>query len=285
MTIHRSFLCQWRLLLKQKHWLFLSLLIGFFGLTVLTSELNFHDLWGAWQNCVFFLDEHLLKWLKYQSTDNPLFLIPVAFSGGFIASLSPCSLGMLSVNLSYIGTRQIASHQQRFIKVGLFILGVMTTLSLLGLCSSFAGVILIQYRGYLYLIVGTIITLMGLTLLKLFHLPLPQTPFNFPVSGPYTFGLTFALVSSPCTSPVLLGILTTTSVTGSIALSLLLMISYTFGYTAILLLCSVCTGLMQQTRNLLPYSEGISRIGGFILLLMGTYYLINGSRWFLGFAE
>jgi cytochrome c-type biogenesis protein len=59
---------------------------------------------------------------------------------------------MLPVNLSYIGTREIRSRQEALINAGLFVLGVMTTLILLGLFSSLAGAVTVQYQGYVRVI-------------------------------------------------------------------------------------------------------------------------------------
>jgi cytochrome c-type biogenesis protein len=51
------------------------------------------------------------QWLDKQDTTNPLVLFPLAFIGGLIASISPCILAMLPVNLSYIGTRNIIASE------------------------------------------------------------------------------------------------------------------------------------------------------------------------------
>lgn len=70
------------------------------------------------------------QWLKNQNTANPLVLVPLAFVGGLLASISPCILALLPINLSYIGTRNITSRRDAFIKASLFVLGVVSILSL-----------------------------------------------------------------------------------------------------------------------------------------------------------
>ena len=217
--------------------------------------------------------------MHQQTLENPLILFAFAFGGGLIASLSPCALAMLPVNLSYIGTREIRSRWEALIKAGLFVLGVMTTLILLGLFSSLAGAVTVQYQGYVKVIVGIVTGMMGLTLLGIIRSPLPKTQFNLPMTNPYSFGLTFALISSPCTSPVLLSILSTAAVADSRLQSILMMSSYALGYTTIIFCTSLFTGMAKQTRKLLPYSEVILQVGGFILVLVGLYHLINGIRW------
>jgi cytochrome c-type biogenesis protein len=94
------------------------------------------------------------QWFKTQDTGNPLVLVPLAFAGGLLASISPCILALLPVNLSYIGTLKIASRWDAFLKAGAFVLGAVTVLSLFGLFSSFAGLVIVEYKGYINIAVA-----------------------------------------------------------------------------------------------------------------------------------
>jgi cytochrome c-type biogenesis protein len=221
------------------------------------------------------------QWFKTQDTGNPLVLLPLAFSGGLLASISPCILALLPVNLSYIGTLKISSRWDAFLKAGAFVLGAVTVLSLFGLFSSFAGLVIVEYKGYINIAVGLIICLMGLSLLEIIRLPLPQVNLELPIAGPYGVGFTFALVSSPCASPVLFAVLAAASVTGSQILGTLTMVSYALGYTAIIFFSSLFTGLAKQARSILQYSDLVIRFGSVALLLTGAYYLVAGGLWFL----
>jgi len=255
------------------------LFVGTILLIIGVSFINWSALFLPLQSFVFPLEENYREWLITQNTNNPLFLLILAFLGGLFGSVSPCHLGLLSVNLTYIGTREFTSRWDAFLKAGAFVLGVVTVLSLLGLFSSLAGAVMIGYRGYVNIIVGTVIVVMGLTLLGIIRIPLPETNMKLPIAGPYTAGLTFALVSSPCTSPVLFAVLAAAAATGSQFQSTLTMVSYALGTSAVIFLASLFTGLAKQTRALLKYSEAIIRIGGGLLIVMGGYYLVNGIRW------
>ncbi|MEB3311402.1 MAG: cytochrome c biogenesis CcdA family protein [Snowella sp.] len=223
------------------------------------------------------------NWFSQQDTTNPIILLPLAFFGGLIASISPCILALLPVNLSYIGTLKIESRWDAFIKAGLFVLGSVTILSLFGLVSSFAGAVMVEYRGYINILVGFIMGVMGLWLMGVIKIPLPQMNIPTPkAAGPYGVGLTFALVSSPCASPVLFGVLAAAAATGSQLLATLTMVSYALGYTMLIFLASLFTGLAKQSRQLLQHSEGIILLGSFALILTGAYYLFTGTQWFIG---
>ncbi|HEY9822739.1 MAG TPA: cytochrome c biogenesis protein CcdA [Candidatus Sericytochromatia bacterium] len=256
----------------------------FAGTVLLILAVSFIDwtfIFQPIQDVVFVIEEQYQQWLVKQSTNNPLVLLPLAFAGGLISSLSPCQLSLLSVNLTYIGTREFTSRRDALIKAGAFVLGVVTVLSLLGLFSSFAGAVMVGYRGYFNIVVGLIILVMGLSLLDFIHLPLPKIGLALPVTGPYSAGLTFALVSSPCTSPVLFAVMTAGAATGSPIVSTLTMVSYALGTSAIIFLASLFAGLAKQTRVILKHSDWVMRIGAGLLIIMGGFYLVNGIRWVL----
>jgi cytochrome c-type biogenesis protein len=222
------------------------------------------------------------QWFSNQDTANPLVLIPLAFFGGLIASVSPCILALLPLNLTYIGTRNITSRGDAFVKAGLFVLGNVIILGLFGLVSSFAGAVMVEYRGHINIAVGVIILMMGLGLLGLIRIPLPQINLDGSNFGPLGVGLTFALVSSPCASPVLFAVLVAAGASGSQLLAMLTMASYAFGYTIIIFLASLLTGFAKQARLLLQYSENITKFGSVALILAGIYYLVTGVQWFFG---
>jgi cytochrome c-type biogenesis protein len=223
------------------------------------------------------------QWFKLQDTSNPIVLIVLAFLGGLLASISPCILGMLPVNLSYIGTLKIKSRWDAFVQAGLFVLGAVTVLSLVGFFASLIGAFTVEYKGHLNIAVGLIMTLMGLWLIGIINIPLPTTNIPLPKSaGSYGVGFTFALVSSPCASPVLFAVLTAAAASGSQALGMLTMVSYALGYTMLIFLASLFTGLAKQSRKLLQHSEMVIRFGSVALIMTGIYYLFAGTKWFLG---
>lgn len=234
------------------------------------------------ERIISIVENRYQQWFDQQDTANPFVLLPLAFAGGAIASVSPCILALLPVNLSYIGTLKIKSRWDAFTKAGLFVLGAVTILSLFGLVSSFAGAVMVEYRGYINIVVGLIMAVMGLWLMGVVNIPLPQMNVNLPKAGPYGVGLTFALVSSPCASPVLFAVLASAAATGSQILGTLTMVSYALGYTLLIFLASLFTGLAKQSNKLLKHSEGIIRFGSVALLLTGGYYLFSGTQWFLG---
>jgi cytochrome c-type biogenesis protein len=236
----------------------------------------------ALEHLISFAENRYQAWFTQQDTANPLVLMPLAFLGGLIASISPCILALLPLNLTYIGTRNITSRRDAFFKAGLFVLGNVVILGLFGLVSSFAGAVMVEYRGHINIAVGAIVLVMGLGLLGLIKIPLPQVNLDGSNFGPFGVGLTFALVSSPCSSPVLFAVLAAAAATGSQVVAVLTMASYAFGYTIIIFLASLLAGFAKQARLLLEYAEAITKFGSMALILAGIYYLFTGVKWFMG---
>lgn len=207
-------------------------------------------------------------------------LLPLAaFGGGLLASVSPCVLAMLPLNLGYIGTLHLRSRPQAILRVGSFVAGTVVVLSLFGLVASFASAVLVVHRGPVHLGVGLLILLMGLSLGGWLPLRLPRLP-QLPASGgPFLVGMGFALLSSPCSSPVLFSVLAAAAGSGSGLLSVITMMSYALGYTAVIAATGIWAGLLSTSRRLLRHGETLTRVSSAVLLLAGAYYVLQGAIW------
>lgn len=262
-----------------KKWLFFG---GLALLALVLALLITGSISQALEHLISLVENRYQEWFSKQDFANPFILIPLAFIGGLIASVSPCILALLPLNLTYIGTRNITSRGDAFVKAGLFVLGNVIILGLFGLVSSFAGAVMVEYRGHINMVVGAIILIMGFGLLGLIKIPLPQINVDGSNFGPFGVGLTFALVSSPCASPVLFAVLAAAGANGSQLLAVLTMASYGFGYTIIIFLASLLTGFAKQAKLLLKHSENITKFGSAALIFAGIYYLVIGVEWFFG---
>jgi cytochrome c-type biogenesis protein len=256
----------------------LLLAIGSTLLVLLTHQ--FAHLTRPVETAILTVENHYQQWFSQQQSHQPQLLLPLAFVGGLIASVSPCILGLLPVNLSYIGTLELKSRWDAFGKAAWFVAGAVTVLSLMGLFAALAAAIFVEFRGYVNLVVGLVILLMGASFAGWFRLPLPRHQIELPIPGSYGVGITFALVTSPCASPVLFAILSAAAATGSQVMGVLAMVSYAIGYTAIIFLASLFTGLVKQSRVFLLHGDRVLRIGSLVLMVAGAYYVGNGILWF-----
>ncbi len=87
----------------KRQWKFQLYVILFVGAILLIfASRYFESLYNSLGDIVSQIEAPYQKWLEQQNTSNPTVLIPLAFVGGLIASISPCILSLLPVNLSYI---------------------------------------------------------------------------------------------------------------------------------------------------------------------------------------
>jgi len=203
-------------------------------------------------------------------------LYAVAFAGGLLASLSPCILGMLPVNVSYIGATGVGSRGAAVVVAASFVAGVMAVNAALGLFSSLFFAVFIAYRSEVNIGVGAITIVMGLWMLGIVRLRVPGANAIPKVAAPFLVGIVFALVASPCASPVLIAVLAAAAKDGSTIRSVVAMTLYALGYTAILFVASLFTGVAVASRRLLTHGELITRFAAGLLVLVGAGTIAYG---------
>ena len=209
-------------------------------------------------------------------------LVLLAFGGGLAASLTPCVLPMIPLYLTYIGATEVTSKIDALKKSSLFCLGAALVFSLLGLFASFASFVMIEFRGYVHLLIGIFILIMSLSVLEIIKLPLPQFVTQIPNSGPFVIGMAFSLVSSPCASPILFAVLAISSAAGSVLGSSLIMIAYSIGYTGIIFVTGLFAGFAKGLSFFKTHSKTISVVSTIILAIIGGLYIYSGIMWFIG---
>lgn len=229
------------------------------------------------------LEKYLMGFSAYmesQIQSSFFVLLLLGFLGGLMSSLLPCVLSLLPINLAYIGTLNIESKQEAFLKASQFVLGVALVMTVLGTSISLSFAVFTEYKSLINLIIGLIVIFMSLALMEVIKIPLPKIISKIPESNPFVIGMAFALVSSPCSSPVLVSVLSIASNLSSIIKSSCLMFAYSLGYTAIIFSASLSTGLIKQLNWFKQNSNLMIKASGALLLIIGAYYVYTGiSSW------
>ena len=220
-----------------------------------------------------------------QSSHVPGLILILAFVGGIIASLSPCSLGILPLIIAYIGGYSHEHSTKRiFIQLLSFSLGLSIVLSLVGVICALTGKAFTAVSSPIWiLILASLILIFGLNLIGLVEIPFPTLVKKFPHGEhqslflyPALIGMAFALATTPCSSPILATIMAIASLSAKISYSILLLFLFAMGQCVIVILCGLFTSTIKNLRAMSHFTEALMKFSGvlFILLAGFIYYKV-----------
>jgi cytochrome c-type biogenesis protein len=173
-----------------------------------------------------------------------LVLTVLAFAGGLLSFLSPCTLPILPAYFAFAfqsGRRQIA------LNTFAFLLGLAAMFSLLGAGASAIGSVLRSSQNLILLLGGSLVLVFGVMSLlgkgfTGFKQEEEQVQRSTTLGGSFIFGLTFAVGWSSCVGPILGTVLTMAATTGSVMRGSLLLFIYALGLGLPLLVVSTLFG-------------------------------------------
>lgn len=215
----------------------------------------------------------------------------LAFAGGVLSSLLPCTVGMLPILVGYVGGYSDTGKWKILQQILLFMLGFALVLSILGMIASLLGMALASMVGaWWYYFLGAVAILMGLQLLEIIQLPLPQLVTRLPATGPgkilapLFMGAAFGAASSPCGTPFLTAILGFISREQDWALGGLSLFCYALGQSMLLLVAGLFTGLIKQMALFRQVGEVITRLSAVVFILAGLLLIAQAAGWLDLFA-
>jgi cytochrome c-type biogenesis protein len=208
--------------------------------------------------------------------------IAAVFAGGALTSLGPCSLSLLPVTLAYLaGFEDGRAPWQRSLA---FCSGIVGALVLLGSLSGLLGKIYGQVPALIPTLVAVLAVVMGLNLLGVLRIPLPNGPDpdawrrRVPSAlAPVAAGLAFGLAASPCTTPVLAVLLGWIAQSGRPLVGMALLTSFGVGQVLPLLLAGLFAASVPRLLSLRAVGRWVPPISGVILLASGLLTLL--ARW------
>ncbi len=170
-----------------------------------------------------------------------LVLALLAFVGGLLSFVSPCTLPILPAYFAFAfqsGRRQIAANTLAFM------LGLAAMFSILGAGASVIGRALQQNTDLLLLLGGAAVLIFGVMSLmgRGFGGMQQQQTRNTSLSGSFVFGVTFAVGWTSCVGPILGTVLTLAATTASVGRGMMLLFIYTMGLGLPLILISTFFG-------------------------------------------
>ncbi|HRQ38525.1 MAG TPA: cytochrome c biogenesis CcdA family protein [Chloroflexota bacterium] len=189
--------------------------------------------------------------IQFGLQTQPYFVLAaLAFGGGLLSFLSPCTLPVLT---AYFAFAFQSGRSQIFANTLAFILGLTTTFTLFGAVGFALGRVLGQNQAILMIVGGSVIMVMGvLSLLGKGFTGVDTSggggaePRSATLAGSYVFGLTFAIGWTACIGPILGAVTTLAYYTDTVWRGMSLLFIYTLGLGLPLLIVSTFFGHISR---------------------------------------
>jgi cytochrome c-type biogenesis protein len=230
--------------------------------------------------------ESLFTTLTHAVEGSTLAALSAAFVWGVLSILlSPCHLSSIPLIVGFISEQGEMTLRRAFGIAGLFSLGILVTIGLIGVLTATMGRMMGDIGVWGNYAVAVIFFLVGLHLLDIIPMPFsgPGT-IGLKCRGflaAFLLGLVFGIALGPCTfafmAPVLAVALKTAA--ANALFGALLLAFYGLGHCGVIVAAGTFTELVQRYLNWNEKSHGaliLKRICG-VLILLGGVYLIYAA--------
>jgi thiol:disulfide interchange protein DsbD len=219
----------------------------------------------------------------------------VAFAGGVATSLTPCVYPLIPITVSILGARKAGSRGEAAALSGLYVLGIASMYSALGLGAALTGKAFgsVMQDPVVIGFVALVLAAMAASMFGLFDLRLPSswqarlnTVGGAGHAGAFAMGLVSGIIAAPCTGPVLAAALAFVAAKGSAAFGLGIMFTYALGMGLLFFLIGAFSlslpkggAWMEAVKSLF----GVALLAAALILLQGAIPsarpLFSAARW------
>jgi cytochrome c-type biogenesis protein len=223
--------------------------------------------------------------------DASMLAFPAAYLGGLLVSFTPCVYPVAPITIAFIGAHSSGSRWQGFRLSLLYVLGISVTYTLLGGIAALSGRLFgqIQTNPWTYLFLANVCILMGLSMLGAISLPWKTPDFITGLQrrektkgalGSFLVGVASGLVVGPCTAPVLAVLLSYVATRQNTVFGMALLFVFSLGMGTLFIILGTFSGLLASLPGSGRWMVRINRMAGWMLLMMGEYFLVNaGMLW------
>ncbi len=203
--------------------------------------------------------------------------------GGFLLNLTPCVLPVIPLKI--MGLSQSAGNPRRTLLLGsVMSLGVVMFWMGIGLAiaflSGFDSISSLFQTSWFALAVGLFIATMGVGMLGLFTVKLPNAvyminPSHDSLHGSFLFGIMTAVLATPCTAPFM-GTAAGWAVTQDASVVLLTFAAIGLGMALPYLLLSANPKWIEKIPRTGPASELVKQVMGMLMLAVAVFFVGTG---------
>ncbi len=207
--------------------------------------------------------------------------LAAVFAGGLALNLTPCVYPLIPITVSFFGGKGGQGRGSLLAHGALYILGLATTNSFLGVIAAMTGGLLGGLLQNPLVLAGIAVVLLALSLSMFgfweFKLPSSLSQASSKSFGGYFgslfMGLTIGVVAAPCIGPFILGLLAWVATMGSPLVGFLIFFTLSLGLGVPLFLLAVFSGKLQSLPRSGEWMLWVRKLLGWILVGMAVYFL------------
>lgn len=215
---------------------------------------------------------------------NPWFALVVVFLGGLLTASNPCVLAMIPLTIGFVsGGQNIKSAKSAFLFSLFFILGLSVMFTGMGIVAAVVGRLFGTVSSFWNWVVAGVCLVMGIHLMGLVNIPIPQLNINPKVKGgfgAFLLGLLFGIVSAPCAAPILVVLLAYIAGSGSsVVYGGLLLLVYAMGHCTLIVIAGTSIGAAKaiiENKKLTATTNVLRRVAGVLIIAVGAYFAYRG---------
>jgi cytochrome c-type biogenesis protein len=214
----------------------------------------------------------------YEQQFSPI-LFSIVMAAGFIAGLTPFGISTMVFLVGQLHKEGESTRKKGFLTSGIFSLGAMFSLILIGVGAAYLGKVMVNYSIARYFPIVTL--LIGLQMIGVFKwnfLPKMQLTNREGTSNVFLLGMPFGVVTPPCTAPIIVTILSLVAANGNLLFGLLTLLAFAIGRSIPLIAATT------YSEVLLRYMKPQKKWYGVLNKALGSFVIV-GSIYFLTWGQ
>ena len=202
------------------------------------------------------------------------------FVGGLALNLTPCVYPVIPLTVGYFGNQAAGSRGRRFGLAGLYVLGMATMYSVLGVAAALSGRLfgsMLQNPWVLAAIAAALVA-MALSMFGVWEIRMPTSLMNRAgaragAAGAFGMGLFVGIVAAPCVGGFIVGLLAFVAARQDPYLGFLFFFTLSVGLGLPYLFLAAYSGRLARLPRSGEWMNGVKKIFGWVLLAMAAYFL------------
>lgn len=201
---------------------------------------------------------------------------------GLALNLTPCVYPMLAITVSIFGQQSEAKPFAVFLRAVVYILGMATMYSILGLFAALTGGLFgsVLQSPLVLLLISALFFGLSLSMFGLYELQMPSSLLNriggarsAGFIGTYLSGLFVGIFAAPCVGPPVIGLLTLVGHRGDPLFGFMVFFVLSLGLGFPYLILGTFSGLLNRLPRSGAWMNWVKKLLGTVLVAVGCFYL------------